>query len=63
MKRVCTGIRIWKTSSKTSLSRWERVGVRASDRTMPYTHLNPYELTAIIRPTMRFTNQSLPRRV
>ncbi|POV14961.1 hypothetical protein C3371_08860 [Enterobacter cloacae complex sp. ECNIH13] len=28
-----------------------------------YTHLNPYELTAIIRPNMRFTNQSLPRRV
>ncbi|ABV15372.1 hypothetical protein CKO_04315 [Citrobacter koseri ATCC BAA-895] len=28
-----------------------------------YTHLNPYELTAIIRPNKRFTNQSLPRRV
>ncbi|RHI02198.1 hypothetical protein DW184_13340 [Enterobacter cloacae] len=63
MKRVCTGTPTWKTSRLTSLSHRERVRVRSKGRTMPYTHLNPYELPAIIRPNKRFTNHSLPRRV
>ncbi|QCZ26479.1 hypothetical protein FFB58_16890 [Enterobacter sp. MF024] len=28
-----------------------------------YTHLNPYEIAAIIRRNRHYSNQSLPRRV